>query len=213
VIDPIKKFMGGQQKDVYLELETFYREHRENLTDIVPDDAARLQDFLKSNTPYRGSALQEAKALKETMAKQVEASLKEEREAAITKVRSFAANIETLDGFSELDEADKARLFRVSDTILEEIQSSNLLAVVRDKLSRYSTNGYQRQIAILNEINAAKAKAAGVEESASRYIPSSALTINYSKKAIESEDDLNAYLDAIREAYMAELKEKRKITL
>ncbi|MBT62430.1 MAG: hypothetical protein CML13_04370 [Puniceicoccaceae bacterium] len=213
VIDPIKKFMGGQQKDVYLEIETFYREHRENLTDIVPDEAAHLQDFLKSDKPYRGTALQEAKALKETMTKQVEASLKEERTAAVSKVRSLAANIETLDGFSELDEAEKARLSRVSDTVLEEIQSANLLAVVRDKLSRYSIDGYQRQIGILNEINAEKAKSGGVEEPTSRYIPSSALTIDYGKGAIETEEDLDAYLNAIRQAYLAELKEKRKITL
>lgn len=213
VIDPIKKFMGGQQKDVYLELQTFYRDHRANLTDIVPDEAARLQDFLKKESPYLGAALQEAKALKESMAKQVEASLKEEREAAVAKVRSLAGNIETLDGFSELDEDEKARLFRVSENVLEEMQTANLLAVVRDKLSRYSTDGYQRQIGIFNEINADKAKAQGVEEPTSRYIPSNALTIGYAKKAIENEDDLNAYLDAIREAYSAELKEKRKITL
>ncbi len=213
LIDPIKKFMAGQQKEVYQELQTFYRDHRANLTDIVPDEAARLQDFLKSETPYRGSVLQEAKALKESMAKRVEGSLDEERKSAVAKVRNLASNIETLDGYSDLNDSEKAKIFRESETTLEEIQSATLLAVVRDKLARYSTDGYQRQIAILNEINAEKAKAKGVEESASRYVSKRSLTIQYSKGTIENQEDLQAYLDAIREAYSIELKENRKITL
>lgn len=213
LIDPIKKFVHGHQGKVYLELHTFYRDHRANLTDIVSEEAAHLKDFLESDTPYRGSALQEAKALKESMAQQVEASLKQEREDAMAKVKNLAKNIESLDGFKELDEAEKAKLFNESETVLEDMKTANLLAVVRDKLSRYSTDGYQRQIGILNDINAEKAKAKGVEEPASRYIPGRAIEVAYTKTAIETEDDLNEYLEAIRTAYLAELKEKRKITL
>lgn len=213
IIDPIKKFVHGQQGQVYLDLHTFYQDHRANLTDIVSEEAARLQEFLQSDTPYRGSALQEAKALKESMAQQVEASLKQEREDAMAKVKNLAKNIESLDGFKELDESEKAKLFRESESVLEDMKTANLLAVVRDKLSRYSTDGYQRQIGILNDINAEKAKAKGVEEPASRYIPGRAIEVAYTKTAIESEDDLNEYLEAIRSAYLAELKERRKITL
>jgi hypothetical protein len=213
IIDPIKKFVHGTQGQVYLDLHSFCRDHRANLTDIVPEESARLQDFLQSDTPYRGSALQEAKALKESMAQQVEASLKQERDDAMAKVKSISQNLETLDGFAELDEAEKTKLFRESENVLDEMKGANLLAVVRDKLFRYSSDGYQRQIAVLNEINTAKAKAKGVEEQASRYISSNALTISYLKTAIETEDDLNDYLEAIRTAYMAELQDKRKITL
>jgi hypothetical protein len=213
VIDPIRKFVHGTQGQVYLDLHTFYREHRANLTDIVPEDAAQLQDFLQSETPYRGSALQEGKALKETMAQQVEAALKKEREDAVATVKRMEANIGTLDGFGDLDESEKTKLLRGSKDILDEIQTANLLAVVRDKLARYSSNGYQRQLGILNDLNAAKAKAQGFEEPTSRYIPSNAVTIGYAKSAIETEADLNEYLDAIRTAYLAELKERRKITL
>lgn len=213
VIDPIKKFVHGQQGQVYLDLHTFFRDHRANLTDIVPEEASQLQDFLASDTPYRGSALQEAKALKESMAKAVEAALKQEREDAVATVKRMVSNIETLDGFGELDTSEKAKLLRGSNDVLDEIQTANLLAVVRDKLARYSSDGYQRQLSILNDINAAKAKAQGVEEPTARYIPSNAVTIGYGKSAIESEGDLNDYLEAIRTAYLAELQEKRKITL
>lgn len=213
IIDPIKKFVHGQQGQVYMELHTFYRDHRANLTDIVSEEAARLQEFLQSDTPYRGSALQEAKALKESMAQQVEASLKQEREDAMAQVNNLAKNIESLDGFRELDASEKAKLFRESESVLEDMKTANLLAVVRDKLSRYSTDGYQRQIGILNEINAAKAKAEGVEEPAAKYVARRSVNIAFSKATIETEDDLNEYLEAIRTAYLAELREKRKITL
>lgn len=53
----------------------------------------------------------------------------------------------------------------------------------------------------------------GTEEPIPPYISRSTIDVDYTKGAIKTEDDLSDYLDAIRIAYMIELKKKRKITL
>jgi hypothetical protein len=213
LIDPIRKFIHGQQGKIYLDLQHFFNDHRANLTDIAPSDAARLNEFLRSESPYRGSSLQQAKALKDSMESEVVECLETERKTVIGTIQRMVANIETFDGFEALNEQEKKRLFINSENTIEEIKHANILAVIRDKLSRYSNEGYQNQIQILNELNDAKNKAKGVEEPTRKYIPSNAVEIQYPKRSIESETDLNEYLDAIRTAYLGELKQNRKITL
>ncbi len=213
VIDPIYVFIHGPQGKVYQELQTYFREQRANLSDIDSDESAKLQDFLVSAKPYRGKALQEAKARKEALAKKVDAALSEAKKDASGKIRTMVANIETLDGFVALSKSEKSKLFRPSNDTLEEVQDSGLLAVVRDKLARYSNDGYQRQLSEFNEIVANKAKAEGVEEEAAKYISKQSIQISFEKNTIETEGDLEAYLDAVRTAYSSALKENKKINL
>lgn len=212
-IDPIRKFVHGQQGQVYLQLHTFYRDNRANLSDIDADAAAQLQAFLESPTPYRGSALQEAKGLMDALAQRMEQVLQEEREQAVARITAMANNIQTLDGFADLSAPERERLFRESTRALDEIRNASLIAVVRDKLNRYAENGYQKELSVLNEINAAKAKASGVEEEAAHFVTKSSIRIAFNKGVIESEEDLEAYLGAVRKAYLNELNKRRKITI
>lgn len=213
-IEPIEVFVHGQQAKVYQEIQHFYSEHRANLSDIAPDRASALQDFLASETPYRGRALQDAKTLKDGLQTEVSLALESGKKDAIGSIKSMAANIETLVGYSELSPEEKKRLFHTSNDILEEIQEANLLAVVRDKLTRYSTDGYQRQLAILNELNAKKTEEkGGVSEDAAKYVARRNIKVPFTKPVIESEEDLDEYLAVVRSAYLTELRNNSRITL
>lgn len=212
-IDPIRKFVHGQQGQVYQQLHAFYRDNRANLSDIAPEDTATLKTFLESSTPFRGTALQQAKSLMDSLAGQVEIALQEAQSEATDRVRRMAANLETLDGFTELSTEERQLLFRESESALDEIRNATLIAVVRDKLNRYTEQGYQKQLTTLNGINAAKAKAKGVEEEAAQFVTKSSIRIEFDKGVIESEADLDAYLEAVRQAYGKALRSNKTITL
>ena len=213
VIDPIRKFVDGRQGQVYQEIRAFARDNKQNIADIAPEETRRLDDFLAHNTPYRGDALQKAKSLTDKLREQVSASLKEARDDASSKVKKLAANIETLDGFAELADEEKQEVFTESNRVLDTIRDATLLAVVRDALHRYTTESYQRQLEILNTLVARKAKQQGVEEPAAQFVTRTSIPIHFDKKVIATEADLEEYLEAVRKAYTAALREKKRITL
>ena len=102
---------------------------------------------------------------------------------------------------------------QTSESALARIRDTQVLAVVRDSLRNYLTDGYQAQVSSLNQLVASKAEASGVEEAPAKYITKTSISINFPKAAIETEADLDAYLESVRQAYGEVLKENGKITL
>jgi hypothetical protein len=120
--------------------------------------------------------------------------------------------LEALDGFNDLSTEEKASLKSASDQALETVKSSSLFAVIRDTVNRYKTQGYEGQLAQLNGYIQSKAEAKGVKE-ASQYVSCGLIAVDFKKPIIETIEDLDAYLEAVKKAYSQELKSNRKITL
>ena len=107
----------------------------------------------------------------------------------------------------KLTEDQKKELSSPTEQALARIRETTVLAVVRDTLHRYLNDGYQLQIATLNKL---------LEESGEkgpRIVTSGSISVTFPKVAIESDEDLDAYLEAVRKAYGEVLKDNGKITL
>jgi hypothetical protein len=210
--DPIRKFVAGSEGRVYKEVRSFISENRENLP-AFPEEENTLKAFSDNDTPFRGNALAEAKSLVEKLKVDLEQQLADTRKDAAGRIAKASSNLETFDGFSTLDDEDKKKLLLPSEQALARISETQVLAVVRDRLRSYLTDGYQEQVSVLNQIVASKAEASGVQEAPAKYITKTSISINFAKPAIETEEDLDAYLESVRKAYGEVLKGNGKITL
>lgn len=210
--DPIRKFVAGSEGRVYKEVRSFISENRENLP-AFPEEETTLKAFSDNDTPFRGNALAEAKSLVEKLKVDLDQQLADTRKDAADRIAKASSNLETFDGFSTLDDEDKKKLFLPSEQALARIRDTQVLAVVRDSLRNYLTDGYQAQVSSLNQLVASKAEASGVQEAPAKYVTKTSISINFPKPAIESEADLDAYLESVRQAYGEVLKENGKITL
>jgi len=210
--DPIRKFVAGSEGKVYREVRAFITENRENLP-AFPVEEATLKAFADNDSPFRGSLLAEAKSIVEKLKVDLAQQLSDIRKDAEAQIAKTSANLETLDGFSTLGAEEKKTLLQTSESALARIRDTQVLAVVRDSLRNYLTDGYQAQVSSLNQLVASKAEASGVEEAPAKYITKTSISINFPKAAIETEADLDAYLESVRQAYGEVLKENGKITL
>jgi hypothetical protein len=210
--DPIRKFVAGSEGKVYREVRSFISDNRENLP-AFPVQETTLKAFLENDAPFRGNALAEAKAIVEKLKVDLAQQLTEIRKDAEAQIAKTSANLETLDGFATLGEEEKKTLLQTSESALARIRDTQVLAVVRDSLRNYLTDGYQAQVSSLNQLVASKAEASGVQEAPAKYVTKTSISINFPKPSIESEADLDAYLESVRQAYGEVLKENGKITL
>ncbi len=151
--------------------------------------------------------------LSDQLRKQIDAQLSDARKDAAEKVRKMAANIESLDGFVDLDKDERKRLFAQSEEIIAEINDASLIAVIRNKLNQYTIEGYQKQLTLLNESLKERRQSEGVEEPPARYVTRMSVPIAFRKQIIASEKDLMDYLKALETAFRKALKEGKRIAL
>ncbi len=213
-IDPIKSFVSGQQGNVYKELQRFYQENRANLYEITAEEAENLNSYLTSEKPYSGNALKEAKSLKESLATQVSSALASAKSDALSKIEEKAAKLTARPDFSNLSAAEQEQLKAYVTSIKGGIGSAQLIAIVRDKLNSYLGDGYNTQLTQLSQMLAAKQKDSGGDAKPQvEFITKANLPVSYDKSTIEDVQDLEDYINALRDSYSKALANNKKISL
>ena len=208
--DPIRKFVAGSEGRVYKEVRAFISDNRENLP-AFPEEETTLKAFLDNESPFRGNALAEAKTLVEKLRTDLEKQLADTRKQAEDEIRRVSANMESLEGFDQLSEDEKKQVTEEEEKALRRIAETPLIAVIRDILSTFKDSGHAKQLARFNDI--IKKKAEGKEKDPVQYVTVHTIPVGFEKSAIENEEDLEAYLEAIRKAYGKELKSNNRISL
>jgi len=213
-LDPIKQFINGNKRVIYDEIVAYLAANRANFADIQGDEPAQLDALIASDAPYRGNAIQQAKTGLDSLKAKVSSALAVARKEATEKIQRMAENIKTLDDFAKLKVEQHAELFTISQAALNAVNSATLLAVIRDTLNRYSTEGYQQQLRKLGELAAVRAKEQGkVAEAPAQYVAARSVKVAFDKAYLETTQDVDDYTKKLREAYLAEVNAKKRITL
>jgi hypothetical protein len=206
LLDPIRSFVHGQQGKVYDEVRRFASANKENLPAFTGEGSI-LTNFLADETPFRGDGLQQAKAAVETLKVAIGKQLTETRQDAENKIREATAHLEALAGFADLNEAQQNQLREPAEQASARVRDTSVLAVVRDTLNRHLNEGRVGQVDMLNTFLSEAGKPA------SKLVTSGSIPVTYGKSTIESDSDLDEYLNSVRIAYGDVLKDNGKITL
>lgn len=213
-LDPIKQFINGNKRVIYDEIVAYLAANRANFPDIPGDEPRQLETLIASDSPYQGNAIQQAKTALDGLKAKVSSALAVARKDATEKLQRMEDNIKTLDDFAKIKPDQHDELFAISRTAIDTINSTTLLAVIRDTLNRYSNEGYQQQLRKLGELAAARAKEQGkVAEAPAQYIAARSVKVAFNKAYLETDTDVKDYVEKLREAYLAEVKAKKRITL
>ena len=160
IIDPLRKFMGGPQRQIYDQATTFLKEHGPNLAyveETVPSDpeaggtppAASLRALLADPECARGNRMQQVKVLLETLQTQVSERIEAELTRTRETVAALKARIEAMTEFGTLTGDQQEQILRPFAVFNESIARQPLIAVIRDTLRRFEENDYQRQLSLL----------------------------------------------------------------
>lgn len=218
LLDPIKAFMHGPQRQAYDEAIAFLREEEANFADLPPADVQPLRDLAEADTPYRGSLVPAAKAAVAKLREQIQTLLASERTAAATVLDDHEAKLRDLPDFAKLDEAAAARVLETSAAARKAIESARFVTAIRDRLNRYRGTDYPAQLALLAQLAAPPPPAGSGKSSkpakpAPTYIPAATLRAKCDLPYIGSEEDLDRWLAALRKAAEEELKKGNRISL
>ena len=206
-IDPIRQFMNGQNRNIYDEARRFLQTQSPNFSAMESEKPGQLKAILEAADCFRGNKIRDAKALMDELKKDVEGHVREVREDALAHVNTLQQRVQSMKEYSALKEEQKQEIKESFDAIQVYIRNENLISSIRDRAGRYVTGDYNSLLTRITEWTQEPT------EKPVEYISQSGLGLKFEKPYLASEQDVEAYLDALKKAMLKAIKENKRIRL
>jgi len=132
LLDPIKRFVNGDQIKIYDAVKTLLNGNTANLNYIEGDDVKTLETILESATPYKGNGIQLAKAAKDSLQRKVLEAIKSEKEIFNTKMNAIEKAIQDSDEFAKLDEGQQRQIQKKILETKHKVKEERFIGNIRD---------------------------------------------------------------------------------
>ncbi|WP_026451333.1 BREX system P-loop protein BrxC [Aequorivita capsosiphonis] len=212
ILSPIQRFMNGEQRNIYDDVKALLEGNTANFDYIQSDELDTLKTLIESDTPYKGSGVQLAKAAKDELSKKVLELIKEEKTGFIAAAEEYIDDISNRPAFKTLDTDQQLNVVKVLSDKKNAISNERFIANIRQskqQLSQIHTDALN----LMANMAAPKKEAGKAAEPIAKYIRRSQIHVDYEKNELVSEDDVNEYVEALREAFLKRINENIKINL
>jgi len=212
LLDPIKRFMNGEQRNIYDQVKKLLDGNTANFDYIQGDELEVLKTLLASNTPYKGNGVQLAKAAKDQLATKVLTLIEEEKEKATKKAEDLIADITARKEYKALEATQQQQTITGIEQRKKALKDERFIANIRQSYNQLS----ELHTAALNLMATYLAKPqedGKAAEPTTKYIRRSNVHIDFDKKELHTEADVLEYIEAIKEAYLKRINENIRITL
>ncbi len=213
LLDPIKSFINGEQAQIYLGIKALINSNTANIDYIEGDDFDTLTTLINSKTPYKGNAVQIAKAAKDSLTKKVIEGIENEKQHFNKKLDAIYADIEKTDAFKKLSTIQQDEINSLVSALKAKIKTERFIGNIRTEMRNIEDNFYNDQLNRMAKLLAPKDETGQAAEPKAKYIKKTSIRVAYPKRELISEDDVIAYTEALKEAYLERIHQNLKITL
>ena len=222
VLDPIRRFITGPNRELYLTASQFLRDQRENIAYLQTDTAEKIQNLLMDGACFKGNCMQQIKAGLEELKAAIADGLGKESEQASSVIETLRDRICAMPEFQSLETDKQQELKKVFDTKLSEIDSQRLIAALRDIPRRFEDEDYPRLLEKMESWsrtaggeptyppNSGEGEGKGKVAEPS-YIPVRSVPVKFEKAWLADKNDVDRYLDSMRDALLAEIDRGKRI--
>lgn len=221
VIDPLRKFMSGPQKEIFDGVREFVRMQEPNFAYVQCEEAVRVKNVFADCECFRNSRMQQAKSDLEALKKKIDDTLQDEVENAGKRIAALEKRLRGAPDFEKLTPDRQEQIVAEFRKTIDEIKGQNLIAVIRDTARQFEESGYKRQLSRMTEWQTRAATPAhspgggpGVApEPAPRieYVSSSSLIVSFDKPWLADESDVDRYVASMRNALLAEIRSGKRV--
>ena len=232
VIDPVRKFMRGPQKDIFDTAQKFLQEQEPNFAYIDGNESAQLIEALADPECFKGNRMQQVNSLVGTLQEKVKSKIESEITKANDAVDVLKDRLCGMAEFAALSPEQQEQITRPFREFLQLVERQKLIAVIRDSLRRFEELDYQRlltQMASWSQPSSETTQSGQYEqtppskadtsatpskpETRIEYIPSRSISISFDKAWLADESDVDQYLESMREALLAEIRKGKRIQI
>lgn len=217
VVGPMLSFMSGGQRAIYDEARDFLKVQEANFQSIGYDEALQIKQTLEDPNCYRGDHMLRVKRLMDGLQNQIDTALAQAKQTAIDSLVELHGRLVNDDRFSRLPQLrqnDLSEAFRDIDGRIRD--QYTVIAVVNEETRRFREDTFTALIVQMDQwLHPENPPSGGTQTPVTppQYVKRSAIHVPFGKLSLDSEDDLDAYLAELREAYLQQLRDGKRIQL
>jgi len=210
VLDPIRKFWHGEQKKIFDGINLYLNSDQSNFEYVDDTEINVLKEVRNNPKPFAGNLMKEAKEAMENLQKKLIAKIEEERSETLAVIKTNIAKVEESEDFLKLEDAQKRDVLGTLNDMISKAYGQRYIS----QLKQYKIEANNNYTNALNRIQELLTpKTAGVSEPKVQYIKQSNVKVNFKKTELKTAEDVEDYVDALKEELLRQINENRRITL
>jgi hypothetical protein len=217
VVDPVKKFMLGAQRSIFENVLLYLESNNANIEYIDHQLLDQMRIVAESQVPYKGTLIREAKVAMDAIKVEVTELQKTERTRAIEKINQCMKRLTSFVDFTKLNSHQQVEIMAPFMKIISDIEEERYIGNIRTKANTATIDVYERQLELMMHwAHPPKPEEAGSPEPSKPrvvFIRKDTIRIHFAKPALETKQDVEAYLEALKEQYMKIINENKRISL
>jgi hypothetical protein len=213
-IDPIQAFLSGGQKTIYDQAADLLATHSSNLGYLPSGSDATVRAALDDPNAFRGNKMAQLKQATDQLRAQIDAFVSSNRADVVEAIEERKAGIEGSAFYAKATPDAQESVLRRVDQTISRIRAQNQIALIRETGSSFEETVYP---SLLDQLAAAQQ---GDGDGDGRTPPPPKQTVSIKTIAatgvsgvLETEEDVDRYLDALRTALIQTLNDGKRISL
>ncbi|WBT09182.1 BREX system P-loop protein BrxC [Corynebacterium sp. SCR221107] len=208
VIDQVQGFFSAAQNEIYSEARSLLEDNAFNLSYLTDEEAkAAAQEvtrILNLKRPF--GEINHLKVVADKLRTHIENAIAAEREKAKAEIAERQRLIVESDIFAQATAETQSLVEQEIQQLVESVQKENQIAAVRQQGTDFKNNSFTK---LLNKLESSRPDA----ESAKATVSIQSISMPRTALFLESEEDVDRYLETMRSALTAALKDGKRIAL
>jgi len=223
IVDPVRKFMGGAQKDIFESANKFIQVQEPNISYITGTEHQEITAVITDPDCFKGNKMQQVKLLVEALQKKVDDQLAQEISIATLSVTSLRDKLQGMAEYSVLSPELQNQITKPFDELINTVRNNKLIAVIRDSLRRFEEEGYQKLLERVVFLAQPKPdvpvpgggdiKRKPPQPPQKPIVLCRNIKVSFDKALLDDESDVEKYLSSLRSAFLAKILEGNKIQI
>lgn len=219
VFAPVKKFWHGGQKHIFDQVRTFVTGNQSNLEYVQGEELKILQEVYEHPKPYTGTIIRDAKAAMDKLEKEVLGLIEEEKALALKKIEDSMRKLKSTYEFGTLHHSTQDKILSPFLNEMEKVKQQRFIANIRQvkenvgQLVTDQLNAMMEQLKPQKPVETPGDKIPGVQEPKPRYIHKNNVRFSFEKNVLQTEQDVEEYVETLKKAFLEQIKNNRRINL
>ena len=220
VLDKVRSFMGGAQKEIYDDAHEFLREQEANISYVDAAAGDALANALADPVCYKGTAIQALKSDLYALKERVELTVLNERKAVIAAVDECARKIAQTPEFQALEQDGQERIKRDIDSHKTGLDGVKMIPILRDRTSGAKLDLLPRILAEVDRLGRPPIPPqpiTGIGDTstptppAPTYINASKIKVTFGKDYLTEEADVEQYVQEMKKLLLDQICAGKKV--
>ena len=197
VLDPIRRFMAGEQKTIYDNCQSFLSQQKENLAFIRSDKVNALRKLLSAPDCYLGDQMLVAQAHMQELQAEIQHRLSDERQQIEHEINKRKDALLTVNGYQKLSAEQQQQINAAIEEVITQLAAQNTIVSVKNYLHHFVEEIYPE---ILSNLQ-------------TQTVPLHKICVTGQQYLLINEKDTDNYLYQLKQALMEEMEKGNAISL